>query len=130
MRGYFFVFKHTLPSGNKIYYYQTYKPDGTLTSSKSTGCRTKSSNPLWYFFMPVQHFYYDKLLKLLQPDFEKEPKLLLFGFLIKCPFQGFSTQAVFFSAFISSFTKSSIILLISLLLIISLNTICRCLMGT
>lgn len=43
MRGYFFVYKRTLPSGNKIYYYQTYKPDGTLTSGKSTGCKTKSA---------------------------------------------------------------------------------------
>ena len=43
MHGYFFVYKRTLKSGNKIYYYQTYKPDGTLTSGKSTGCRTKSA---------------------------------------------------------------------------------------
>lgn len=43
MRGYFFVYKRTLKSGKKIYYYQTYKPDGTLSSGKSTGCRTKSA---------------------------------------------------------------------------------------
>ncbi len=41
MRGYFFVFKRTLKSGNRIYYYQAYKPDGTLASAKSTGCRRK-----------------------------------------------------------------------------------------
>lgn len=38
MRGLFFVFKRTMPSGRKIYYYQTYKPDGMLTTAKSTGC--------------------------------------------------------------------------------------------
>lgn len=43
MRGYFFVYKRTLKSGKKVYYYQTYKPDGTLSSGKSTGCRTKSA---------------------------------------------------------------------------------------
>lgn len=43
MRGYFFIYKRTLQSGNKIYYYQAYKPDGTLTSGKSTGCKTKSA---------------------------------------------------------------------------------------
>ena len=43
MRGYFFVYKRTLQSGNKIYYFQAYKPDGTLTSGKSTGCKTKSA---------------------------------------------------------------------------------------
>ena len=43
MRGYFFVYKRSLPSGKKVYYYQTYKPDGTLSSGKSTGCRTKSA---------------------------------------------------------------------------------------
>ena len=32
-----------LKSGKKVYYYQTYKPDGTLSSGKSTGCRTKSA---------------------------------------------------------------------------------------
>ena len=26
MRGYFFIYKRTLQSGNKIYYYQAYKP--------------------------------------------------------------------------------------------------------
>lgn len=41
MRGYFFVFKRTLKSGNKIYYYQAYKPDGTLSSAKSTGTSNK-----------------------------------------------------------------------------------------
>lgn len=43
MRGYFFVYKRSLPSGKKVYYYQTYKPDGTLTYGKSTGCKTKSA---------------------------------------------------------------------------------------
>lgn len=38
MRGYFFIYNRTLQSGNKIYYYQAYKTDGTLTSGKSTGC--------------------------------------------------------------------------------------------
>lgn len=41
MRGFFFVFQRTLKSGNKIYYYQAYKPDGTLSSAKSTGCKRK-----------------------------------------------------------------------------------------
>jgi hypothetical protein len=43
MRCYFFVYKRSFPSGKKVYYYQTYKPDGTLSSGKSTGCRTKSA---------------------------------------------------------------------------------------
>lgn len=41
MRGYFFVFKRTLQSGNKIFYYQAYKPDGTLSTARSTGCIRK-----------------------------------------------------------------------------------------
>ena len=41
MRSYFFVYKWTLKSGNKVYYYQTYKPDGSLSSGKSTGCKNK-----------------------------------------------------------------------------------------
>ncbi len=41
MRGYFFVFKRTLQSGNKIFYYQAYKPDGTLSTARSTGCICK-----------------------------------------------------------------------------------------
>lgn len=43
MRGLFFVFKRTMPSGRKIYYYQTYKPDGTLTTAKSTGLHAKKA---------------------------------------------------------------------------------------
>lgn len=43
MHGYFFVYKRTLKSGNKIYYYQAYKPDGTLAAGKSTGCKTKAA---------------------------------------------------------------------------------------
>ena len=43
MRGYFFIYKRTLQSGKKVFYYQAYKPDGTLTSGKSTGCKTKSA---------------------------------------------------------------------------------------
>lgn len=43
MHGYFILYKRTLSSGKKIYYYQAYKPDGTLTSGKSTGCRTKAA---------------------------------------------------------------------------------------
>lgn len=43
MRGYFFIYKRTLPSGSKVFYYQAYKPDGTLTSGKSTECKTKSA---------------------------------------------------------------------------------------
>ncbi len=43
MHGYFVLYKRTLKSGKKIYYYQAYKPDGTLTSGKTTGCKTKSA---------------------------------------------------------------------------------------
>ena len=43
MHGYFILYKRTLSSGKKIYYYQAYKPDGTLTSGKSTGCKTKAA---------------------------------------------------------------------------------------
>jgi len=41
MRGYFFVFQRTLKSGNKVFYYQAYKPDGSLSTAKSTGCIRK-----------------------------------------------------------------------------------------
>ena len=41
MRSYFNIYQRTLKSGNKKYYYQTYNPDGTLSSGKSTGCKTK-----------------------------------------------------------------------------------------
>lgn len=41
MHGYFVLYKRTLKSGNKIYYYQAYKPDGTLSTAKSTGCSRK-----------------------------------------------------------------------------------------
>ena len=41
MRSYFNVYKRTLKSGNKKYYYQTYNRDGTLSSGKSTGCKSK-----------------------------------------------------------------------------------------
>lgn len=43
MHGYFVLYKRTLKSGKKIYYYQAYKLDGTLTSGKTTGCKTKSA---------------------------------------------------------------------------------------
>ena len=43
MHGYFVLYKRTLKSGKKIYYYHAYKPDGTLTYGKSTGCKTKSA---------------------------------------------------------------------------------------
>ncbi|MBQ8680609.1 MAG: tyrosine-type recombinase/integrase [Treponema sp.] len=43
MRGYFFVFRRTLKSGNKIYYYQAYKPDGSLATARSTGCTRKAA---------------------------------------------------------------------------------------
>ena len=43
MHGYYVLYKRTLKSGNKIYYYQAYKPDGTLASGKSTGCKSKTS---------------------------------------------------------------------------------------
>lgn len=39
MHGYFVLYKRTLKSGKKIYYYQAYKPDGTLTSGKTSGCK-------------------------------------------------------------------------------------------
>lgn len=43
MRGYFFVFRRTLPSGNKIYYFQAYGPDGTLSNARSTGQTRKAA---------------------------------------------------------------------------------------
>ena len=43
MHGYYILYKRTLKSGNKIYYYQAYKPDGTLTYGKSTGCKSKTA---------------------------------------------------------------------------------------
>lgn len=43
MHGYYVLYKRTLKSGNKIYYYQAYKPDGTLAYGKSTGCKSKKS---------------------------------------------------------------------------------------
>ncbi len=42
MHGYYVLYKRTLKSGNKIFYYQAYKPDGTLASGRSTGCKRKS----------------------------------------------------------------------------------------
>ena len=43
MHGYYVLYKRTLKSGNKIYYYQAYKPDGSLSYGKSTGCKNKKS---------------------------------------------------------------------------------------
>lgn len=42
MHGAYFLYKRNLKKGI-IWYYKTYRPDGTLTSGKSTGCKTKSS---------------------------------------------------------------------------------------
>ena len=72
MRGYFFFYKRTLKSGKKVYYYQTYKRDGTLSSGKSTGCRTKSAaihycetlliqGRIWCYHS-LRHFYNTYLL--------------------------------------------------------------------
>lgn len=43
MQNYFFVFKRNLKSGKQVYYYQTYNPDGSFTSAKSTGCKTRTA---------------------------------------------------------------------------------------
>ncbi len=43
MQNYFFVYKRTLKSGNQFYYYQTYNSDGSFTSAKSTGCKTRTA---------------------------------------------------------------------------------------
>jgi integrase len=42
MHGLYFLYRRKLKSGI-IWYYKTYRPDGTLTCGRSTGCRTKSS---------------------------------------------------------------------------------------
>lgn len=39
----FVVFKRTLPSGKTAFYYYAYRPDGTKSSPRSTGQRTKAS---------------------------------------------------------------------------------------
>ena len=43
MQNYFFVYKRNLKSGNGIYYYQTYKSDGSFSTEKSTGCKTRKA---------------------------------------------------------------------------------------
>lgn len=66
MRGYFFVFKRTLQSGNKIFYYQAYKPDGTLSTARSTGCIRKREAVKFCEFLLMGNFcikYNDNFLK-------------------------------------------------------------------
>ena len=40
MHGFYFLYKRNLKSGT-IYYYKAYRPDGSLSSGKTTGCRSK-----------------------------------------------------------------------------------------
>lgn len=43
----FTVFRRALPSGNSVFYYQTYDEDGNRTCARSTGCRTKKAARAW-----------------------------------------------------------------------------------
>ena len=40
MHGYYFLYRRQLKSGT-VYYYKAYRPDGSLSSGKTTGCRSK-----------------------------------------------------------------------------------------
>ena len=40
MHGYYFLYKRQLKTGT-VYYYKAYRSDGTLSSGKATGCRSK-----------------------------------------------------------------------------------------
>lgn len=46
MHGYYFLYKRHLKSGI-VYYYKSYYLDGTISSGKSTGCRTKSAAKIY-----------------------------------------------------------------------------------
>lgn len=67
MHGYYFLYKRHLKTGI-VYYYKAYRPDGSLSSGKTTGCRNKR----------LTKIFCDTLLKDRSPVFFSKnlPKFL------------------------------------------------------